>query len=305
MIPVEKIILEGPDLSGKTTLFNRLHQATNFKWNIQDRSALSMLVYAKLYNRDQFHYVESLNKELNNLNNQMIILLPEWNVIIKRFNQRGDELHNFTSLKKLYSLFNEAADDLERLPNVTVIKKEVDDFMIDSIVSGYESFESSHFTEMSSRCLMSAATGRNLEKIGLTFTAYNSGSLSDIDGEALLYEKEKAYYDGILKSVLRKISDELSGINEYTRVENTESRRFIYTSDTCISLAHFMLRGNILNAKYFLRSSNTRDTLKYDLNFLNYLAARVKESLKLDKSIVIKLEVLVNSAHVPSNIDEN
>ena len=68
MIPVEKIILEGPDLSGKTTLFNRLHQATNFKWNIQDRSTLSMLVYAKLYNRDQFCYVENLNKELNNRN---------------------------------------------------------------------------------------------------------------------------------------------------------------------------------------------------------------------------------------------
>ena len=58
--PIEKIIIEGPDLAGKTTLFNKMHEISNFCWNIQDRSALSMLVYAKLYGRDTFYLVENL-----------------------------------------------------------------------------------------------------------------------------------------------------------------------------------------------------------------------------------------------------
>ena len=35
------INIEGPDCSGKTTLYNRLHKETNFKYNIQDRSCMS------------------------------------------------------------------------------------------------------------------------------------------------------------------------------------------------------------------------------------------------------------------------
>ena len=61
--PIEKIIIEGPDLAGKTTLFNKMHEISKFRWNIQDRSALSMLIYAKMYDRDTFHLIENLKKE--------------------------------------------------------------------------------------------------------------------------------------------------------------------------------------------------------------------------------------------------
>ena len=75
--PINYIILEGPDLSGKTTFYENLHNETGYRWNIQDRSALSMLVHAKYYNRDTFNCVEQLRAELHNLNNIMIILLPK------------------------------------------------------------------------------------------------------------------------------------------------------------------------------------------------------------------------------------
>ena len=81
---INQIILEGPDLSGKTTLYEKIHDATQYRWNIQDRSSLSMLVYSKLYGRDEFPHVEALNSELNNLNNFMILLLPDWKIISKR-----------------------------------------------------------------------------------------------------------------------------------------------------------------------------------------------------------------------------
>ena len=163
--PINKIILEGPDLSGKTTLYNRLHRATDFKWNIQDRSALSMLVYAKLYNRPEFMHVERLNSEINNLNNQIVILLPDWEVIVNRFYQRGDELQNFVSLKKVYDLFSEAAEEISSLPNVTVLTNEVDDFMINALIDGYHAVENSSFASMADRCLIAASTGKNLGEL--------------------------------------------------------------------------------------------------------------------------------------------
>ena len=303
--PINRIILEGPDLSGKTTLYNQIHKASNFRWNVQDRSALSMLVYAKLYGRPEFTHVENLNQELNDLNNQVIILLPDWSTIVARYNTRGDELQNFISLRKVYNFFEEAAGDLIHLPNVTVIRKEVDDFVLSDIIESFHRFESAPFASLSNNCLLAASTGKNLEKVGLRLTSYDHGRFDDVVKEDLQYESEKVYYDDIKRKVLTKITDELSGINEYFRVESIDSRRFIYTSDTCISLAHFMYRDRILNAKYFLRSSNTRDTLRYDLNFLKYLSKCVFEKLDLPKGTLTKMEVLINSAHVPGSIDSN
>ena len=51
MIELDTITIEGPDLAGKTTLYNQLHRKTGYKWNIQDRSVLSMLCYSIFYNR--------------------------------------------------------------------------------------------------------------------------------------------------------------------------------------------------------------------------------------------------------------
>ena len=64
--PINYLIIEGPDLSGKSTLYQNIHDMTDYKWNIQDRSALSMLVHAKLYGRPEFDYIEALKKEINN-----------------------------------------------------------------------------------------------------------------------------------------------------------------------------------------------------------------------------------------------
>ena len=42
------INIEGPDCSGKTTLFNQIHKETNFKYNIQ-QSSLILTVYFQEY----------------------------------------------------------------------------------------------------------------------------------------------------------------------------------------------------------------------------------------------------------------
>ena len=121
--PTNQLIVEGPDCAGKTTFIEKLHKLSNYRWNIQDRSALSMLVYAKLYERKTFMEVERLNKEIKDLNNRYVIILPEWNEIGRRFAERGDPIQNLYSLKQVYKLFSEAAEELKDYPNVFIVRE--------------------------------------------------------------------------------------------------------------------------------------------------------------------------------------
>ena len=73
--PIRYVIVEGPDLSGKTTFIGQLHKATDFRYNIQDRSCLSMLCYARQYNRDIEAQKQFLREELSDLNNFFVVLL--------------------------------------------------------------------------------------------------------------------------------------------------------------------------------------------------------------------------------------
>ena len=299
---INQIILEGPDLSGKTTLYENIHNMTQYRWNIQDRSSLSMLVYAKLYGRDEFPHVEALNTELNNLNNFMILLLPEWKVISERFSKRGDPIQNLSSLKRLYDIFSEAADEFEHLPNVFVLRKEVNDFIIKEVLQSLVKFEYLNFSDLHAYAINSCLTTKSFEKIGLTFTSYDNGNFNDINYEDLNYEKEKEYYEHLKKDMILKLKNEFAGINTTNIKQDINSRRFIYTSDSCISLAHFLFRDNILDCKYFLRSSNTKDILKYDLNFLKYLTKCVYDFLNLE-NIKTRIKVTINSAHIPNIIN--
>jgi len=298
--PINQITLEGPDLSGKTTLYQKIHEKSGYHWIIQDRSALSSVVYARLYGRNDYFHVEALKQELSNLNNIIILLLPSWNIIAKRFQKRGDEIQNLVSLKKVYDLFSEAADEFENYPNVILIKSEVDDNMVSYIVHQLRShFERKPYHEYADFFKIAAASSDNLEKVGLNLTHYDNGMFDDVSEEMLRYEKEKVYYDKIRRTLLRKIEDEIAGCNEYNRPETYESRRFIYTDDSCLSLCHFMLRNEFLYGEFYLRSSNTKETLSYDMNFIKALTRDVFSRLSEFSDIkMCKLSLKIGSGHI-------
>ena len=294
--PIEKIIIEGPDLAGKTTLFNKMHEISRFRWNIQDRSALSMLIYAKMYNRDTFHLVENLKKELFNLNNQIILLLPPIEILSKRFQERGDPIQDLISLKKLHKLFTEFANEYQHLPNITVISKELDKNMY-SLIVGHFLAKENHFTvhQTPEWCMRSADSQEDKEVVGLRFTYFDDGQFTDVKPELLEYEGEKTYYKRIETQLREKIHD-----NNNSNQDET-SRRIIYHDDSCISLAHFLIRDQIFDAKFFLRSSNVKDTLRYDINFINYLTSVPYNIYKCNQPV--KIEVTLNSAHICDRID--
>ena len=300
--PIDYIFIEGPDCSGKTTLYEMIHKASGYQWNIQDRSALSMLIHAKYYGRNTFNHIEQLKRELYNLNNQIIICLPDWKVVVDRFNKRGDPIQNLASLHKLYNLFAEAAEEFQHYPNVTVIRSVVDASIVGSLINQYQSYESKpmqHMRDSMLQMLGTSAVNQWKEVLGLNFVHYDTGDFSDVNQMMLNYEKEKEYYQKIESGIFDTIKKEMQGENEYKRKEGLESRRYIYTDNSCISLAHFLIRDDHMDVKFFLRSSNVKDTLKYDLNFLKHITSEVFRHFKCDRQgNYCKIQVTINSGHV-------
>ena len=295
--PINQLILEGPDLAGKTSFYDRIHKATGYRWNIQDRSALSMLIYAKLYNRETFIEVERLNKEIKDLNNRYVILVPPWDEVARRFTERGDEIQNLSSLKKLYNLFDAAANEFEMYPNVIVIRSVDSLSYVDQVVKDLVSSEMTTVKSVASYVNDFAKASETLEASHINLTLYDDGKFQFVNESVLNYEPEREYYANIMEKIFGKIDSELNGHNEHARKEDVTSRRFVYGDDTCISFAQFTVRNDMLDAHFVFRSSNTKDTLDYDIQFLYYLCSKVYQKLNLNE-LLVRIRINFNSAHI-------
>ena len=298
--PTNYLNIEGPDLAGKTTMFANLHEMTGYRWNIHDRSGVSMLVYAKLYGRDTFALVENLKSEFHNLNNRFLFMLPSLQTVLKRYGERGDNLHSIVSLKKTYRLFEEALSEFENYPNVMVAKApDCEEFVIKNLIN----LEQTTMKSVAHQVAQLVNYTEDKEVIGVNFTLYDNGSFDSIDEKDLNYEKERDYYKRIRTTMLKTIKNELNGLNSYKRKEDEHSRRFIYADNSCIALAHFNYRKDYLDCHFVLRSSDVINTLYYDLNFLHSLTRDVYERLGLE-NIFCKIRFTINSAHILDTINE-
>jgi thymidylate kinase len=302
-LQLDTITIEGPDLAGKTTLYNDLHHQSGYKWNIQDRAELSMLCYSILYERgDDDVWRERLHNTINNLNNRTIVLLPAWRVIEKRYQMRGDEIQDLESLRRLWTIFSNEAEKIKGFSTVYVaeinedtssntISNGVTEWLRD--VEGYNEFDVVNDIMMN----VSSTPGKECSPLKFRLSYKNPHQ----DSTILAHEAEEAYYANILSGVLSNISNELAGKNEYNKLQMpAASRRFIFTQDSCISLIHTMFRSDVLNVHVVCRSSDVVNTFLYDLRFLYYLTGRILRRLKLPDlcNTQCHLHVTLNSAHI-------
>ena len=295
--PTFYLNLEGPDRSGKTTMQSQLHSATDYRWNIHDRSGISMLVFSDMYNRDSFHNVENVKRELFNLNNRFLFLIPDWDEIAQRHKFSPDELHTIISLREVYNAFEKVAEEFENFPNVMVVRSNDATTWMSEIINNITKLENASYESIQKQVLQLCEV-RGGEAIGVNFTLFDNGTFQGVDENVLNYPKEREYYERINTALTRKIESELeSG-------QTKESRRFIYADDSCISLAHFNYRKGVLDCNITLRSSDVADTLYYDLNFAMIMCRNVFNMLDLvsDKDFC-RIRFEINSAHIPSMIN--
>ncbi len=292
----EKLILEGPDLTGKTSLYHSIHKSTNFRWNIQDRSALSMVCYARQYGRDTSDLRRDLYNELVNLNNRVVVLMPPINVVLSRFFTRGDEVQNEKSLKDLYDIFVEEVEKISLLPNVLVIKSSQNEEETTKIVLRWlEEIEVCPSNTVGKHVRLFVENAEGDEHV---LKSEVSGDISrHYDKTIMMNPLEGNYYKQIERDFRNIIEKELDGINEYHVPQDMDSRRFYYSSRSCISSLHLKPRGEVLEFICTFRSTDAQKNAVIDFQFLEYLVHRMGNDY-FTKCNKYRIMLTLNSAHL-------
>jgi hypothetical protein len=297
--PISKICIEGPDLAGKSSLYNSIHKKTGFKWNIDDRSTLSMCVYANQYDRDDFYLRQNLSLELSNLNNHIVLLHPDLNVIHDRFLDRGDEFQDADSLVDLHYRFTKEFEKICMFPNVHVFTSGTAEEQTNKIVSDLHTWEKRTPSEIGHLVNEFAKFSPNRECTTTQFHFYDDGKFEDIDDNIESTPGEEAYYSKIHCKLLGKIKDEQMGINEYKRKETNQSRRFVYTGDDCISFIQIIVRDKLMDVHAVFRSSDTENKTSTDIQFIHYLGREAAKMLRLNTAdYQFRFRININSAHI-------
>jgi hypothetical protein len=297
--PTRNLFIEGPDCSGKTTLIGQIHDDTGYRWHIHDRSQLSRKIFCDFYGRKINNIDYDLHVERSNLNNRYFILMPSFNVVNKRFNERGDEIHTAFSLYSTYKQFQKASEKSRLFPNTTVLHMNEDAQSISSrVISILDLMERPILREVSDTVCQFVENSRD-ESYPLEFTLYDDGEFEEASESSMLHPSEAEYYKKIYDGLLSKIDDEIDGNNEYSRKESVESRRFVYSDSSCISFIQVSIRNNVMDFHVVIRSSNVKDTLPHDVNFLYFLASTCYNRFKYCCSKV-RMRFNLNSAHIIS-----
>lgn len=290
------INIEGPDCSGKTTLFNSLHKKTNFKYNIQDRSCMSMYVYSKIYERDNTDlWFKKIQEDLNRLDTLYIILLPTEETILKRLAKRGDDFQDEKSILKVRSHFrNISKIGFGNYPNVLVLEdKENLEDKVRLCIEFIDKLNRINSGELIKQLVVNS--GHN-EIINVQ--CKEEVNINSLDYEVLNFPEEKEYYENITERIENKIFKEFTGLNSINVPQDHSSRRFIFTGNSCISFVHALFREERLDVSVTLRSSNVVRTLWADYEFIKILSTKIADSMRLDKTIPIDLTINIRSAHI-------
>tara|TARA_R100000008_G_scaffold86803_1_gene81742 strand:- start:3796 stop:4728 length:933 start_codon:yes stop_codon:yes gene_type:complete len=292
--PTQIVTIEGPDLSGKTTLYQKIHKKTNFLWNIQDRSFLSMICYARQFGRDTKSHRQGLKRELLNLNNRVIIVIPPKDELIRRLNVRGDEFQDKKSLCRLHSIFKDETKKIAAFPNVLVIEDVLSqDELADTCIEWLCSFDKGGIDSIGKATIDAVEACDGEATINVEF----SPSIENDFSRVMEHPGEKDYYREILQKTTDIFAKEFSGDNPYNKPQGLDSRRFYYSSDSCISSVHFLIRNGLLKVLGVFRSTDVHRNASVDLRFLCHLSLQVAKVYKLPVS-AIDISVRLNCAHI-------
>ena len=286
------ICIEGPDCSGKTTLYYKLHKETDFRYNIQDRSCLSMYIHSKLYGRDDASFwYDKLFDDLKKLDTLYIIIAPKKEVLVRRINKRGDDFQDADSVVTLRDMFFEIGKfRLGFLPNVIFTENDDTTEIMQEALAQID-----YLNQMKGGDLIRNFVMNSFSNEVVDISCKDVVTLSNLDEDVLQFPQEKEYYDKIMTTMLTSIHRKMIGLNE--PIQKHDSRRFIYTDESCISMIHALWRQNKLNVSATLRSSNVSSTLWADYEFLKILSYYIAEELGVEEA-PIELTVNIRSAHI-------
>ena len=252
---------------GKSTFYGKLHKTTGYKYDIRDRGRLSRIVYAEMYDRNLAYEKDEFYHYIDDLNNVVVFLNPDWPTVSERYDVRGDEIHDRDSLHRTWSGFNRLAMALSSHPSVVTCDGSPDAGAIRSIIEFRESVTTSSLSQSVAAALES--TGRN-ESLDMRFEVIVSPS-DDPGPKSLNVPGEEEYYSKIYSELLNRVETESANGQDET------SRRFVATNSSCISYVRFIRRPERDIVDLICRSTNVKKNLQIDLDAIIHTAFKVQD----------------------------
>lgn len=294
---IDNIVLEGADCSGKTTLYETLHGDTNYRYNIHDRSNLSMYIYSDFYGRkDSNKWYNNFWKDIKSLSTLYVILVPKDEVIVNRINSRGDEKQTVESVLELNKKFRNLAKFYFRnmFPNILVVdiyKDTLTSEISDLVMNRLHALENSNPADLIRDIVFSSGRNELTDISSKEITFSKDNNTRPISWDILEYPPEKEYYAKVRNDVITNIERILMSN------QTLASRRFIYSDDSCISLIHTLFRENVIDVNVTMRSSNVSKTLWADYEFLRIICLDISNALGIQTSDIM-LTLNIRSAHI-------
>jgi hypothetical protein len=285
-MPTRQVVLEGCDLTGKSTLYSKLHKATKFRYDIRDRGRLSRVVYSTMYDRNLSHETAEFYRFLDDLNNRIVLLSLPWDLVSARYDVRGDELHDRGSLLRTWNEFNGHVLALTGHPSLLIRGSEADPSEIAVTIDASETVTTAEVADRACRALES--TGRN-ESLDLHFELLVDPE-DDPGPSSLEVPGEEAYYESIHKELLERVESEISGGQSET------SRRFVAANPSCITYVRFIRRSDSDVVDLICRSTNVPKNLKIDLDAIIHSCFKVQDILGHRQRFTLR--VRLHCAHI-------
>jgi thymidylate kinase len=310
-LEVLKVCIDGSDCSGKTSLWNKIHKISHYRWKLEDRSFVTMVVYARLHGRKKLNdYRRQLVEDLSNLNNKYILMNPSWKTIESRYLERGDDLHDIDALRKIHAIYAEEIEKISNLPNVLVLNGEddINDLALKAHMwlQNQENVSIADAVSLIQRHVSGIGTG---EVSPLRFSLIDDGNYSEDDAKILDYEYVRQNFDKIkpatveefnkmVNTFMNTIDKEVRGDNIYGAPQSLSSRRFIFHQEACVSFVQALYRDDMLKFHVMCRSSHVIDVFPADIRLLYHMCHRAHKSLNLPKGTRAQLNFTLNSAHL-------
>lgn len=310
-LEVLKVCIDGSDCSGKTSLWNKIHNISGYRWKLEDRSFVTMVVYSRLHGRKKLpDYQRQLMDDLSNLNNKYVLVNPSWDTIESRYMERGDDLHDLEALRKIHGLYAEEIEKISRLPNVFVLNGEDDLGDMASRahlwLNKQESVSLEGVVSLVQSCVQGSKAG---EVSPLKFSLIDDGNFSEDDERILSYDYVHQHFDKIkpatvvefnrmVHDFMETIDKELRGDNIYNSPQGLTSRRFIFHQEACVTFIQAMVRDEMLKFHVTCRSSHVLDVFPADIRLLYHMCHRTHKRLSLPADMKAQLNFTLNSAHL-------
>jgi len=300
-IPNFIVAFEGTDKTGKDTLINNFHKATNYIYPCINRFSGTSFAYSKYHKRNlDCNIYPKIDFSVANSVILIYLYVSDKKIITQRFKKHNETDIDLKRLKELQKYYKEYLNltplrtlklDTSKLTIKQCIK-EIISFIKqiekESVINKVKSLE--HHIKINGNVVDNT---KEIQNVFINIKKVNESELiCHLKEHNLLNYSELTEYSKIYTDLRNTIRLK----TKYFKNQTLNSRQFVHHSDSCISFYQILKRNNTLFANVTIRSSNVSKMLLLDILGIYKIAKLLNEEYFKCKKIEINLNIM--SAHI-------